>query len=162
MLPEVAVFDSALVRLPANSESQEAPQGSGLFESLQSLRSFVQTESRKERQREAANPCNLIESSKTHAPGLVWGEHGRRFELTANGCARYDFRSCETLRSVVTDLISACQKSDHSVLVNYATIRSACAEILAYNNIDDPDLIEAGSELLIPSSLVPRSRNMAA
>ncbi len=92
----------------------------------------------------------------------IWGErrNARMFRHTATGW-QYEFRSGETLSAVVADILRERQKTDASVCVDYATISSASKEFLAYNNIEDADLLDGGARLLVPPSLAPRIQSAA-
>ena len=161
MLPPVAAFDSAIVAVP--SPVEPADECDGLLPSLQSLRSFVATTAREQRQRNLANDAGILQTSPSNSGGEVWGDpkNGRRFERAANGCAVYEFRAGETLRSVVTDLLTEARKHGATTPVDYQHIRQASAQILDYNNLSDPDFIDSGSKLLIPPSLVPSPKRAA-
>lgn len=161
MLPPVAAFDSAIVAVPAPVEPAE--EGDGLLPSLQSFRSFVATTAREQRQRNFASDAGILQTSLSNSGDEVWGDpkNGRRFERAANGCAVYEFRAGETLRSVVTDLLTEARKHGASTPVDYQHIRQASAQIVAYNNLSDPDFIDPGSKLVIPPSLVPSSKRAA-
>ncbi len=162
MLPPVAGFDSAIVAVTATVEPAEECES--LLPSLQSFRSFVAKTAREQRQRNLDSDTGILQTSAGSSGDEVWGDpkNGRRFERAANGCAVYEFRAGETLRSVVTDLLTEARKNDDATTpVDYQHIRQASAQILAYNNLSDPDFIDPGSKLVIPPSLVPSAKRAA-
>ncbi|CAN5529181.1 hypothetical protein BH10CYA1_BH10CYA1_32680 [soil metagenome] len=160
-LPQVASFDSNASVYDAPSQAEHL---ASLLPSLNDFKEFVKNAAREQRKLESLNESRYIQSSKLNPDTCdTWGDphNGRRFELTPSGCAFYQFKAGETLTSVVTDLLTECQKSDSSLPVTYETTRSAIRQILVFNNISDPDLIEPNSQLIIPSSLVPSAKRAA-
>lgn len=155
-LPPVAGFDSAA----SVYDATEHP--ASLLPSLTDFKEFVKLAAREQRkieQRSDASPTRPLNADTSE----TWGHphNGRQFEVTPSGCAFYKFKAGETLRSVVTDLLTECQKSDSSVSVTYETTRNAISDILAFNNISDADLVEPDSQLIIPSTLVPAAKRAA-
>lgn len=166
-LPQVASIAAAYMpETRPESESTESTGGLDLAHLLPSrieLRSFLAKVALQERTKET-DESNLRFSNTNSAstPIEIWGDvrNGRRFERTPNGCAEYEFRSGETLRAVVTDLLTECQKNGSGMGLDYESVRSAMSAIMIYNNISDPDFVPTGSKLVIPASIVPGKKRV--
>ncbi len=166
MLPEFEVFESiSSVKLSVAAEPSRgsaAADFSKLLPSLSSFRSQVAKVAMLQRQVEQASQSSFAVPSVS-AQGesaFAWGDrrNGRLFCLQADGSASYEFRSGETLRSVVQDLLSECKKIDAEIVIDFLSIRAASNQILSFNRIADADLISAGAQITIPSHLVPKRK----
>ncbi len=157
MLPQFDVFEPKVVQ----AASSVAPDFSSLLPSLSSLRSQVAKAAQQQRQADQAS-LNKWPGAMSRAVD-VWGDprNGRSFNVQGDGSASYEFRTGETLRAVVIDLLSECKKTDSSIATDYPSIRAASNQILSFNGIADADLINAGAKIVIPQSLVP-SRKLSA
>lgn len=166
MLPEFEVFESnsslkVSVAAEQNPASAVADFGK-LLPSLSSFRSQVAKVAMLQRQVEQASQSSFAVPSMSGLTesASIWGDgrNGRLFRLQADGSASYEFRSGETLRSVVLDLLSECKKTDSTTVVDFLSIRAVSNQILSANRIADADLISAGAQITIPSHLVPKRK----
>lgn len=166
MLPEFEVFESnsslkVSVAVELNPAGAAADFGK-LLPSLSSFRSQVAKVAMLQRQVEQASQSSFAVPSMSGLTesASIWGDgrNGRLFRLQADGSASYEFRSGETLRSVVLDLLSECKKTDSTTVVDFLSIRAVSNQILSANRIADADLISAGAQITIPSHLVPKRK----
>ncbi|CAN5330641.1 hypothetical protein BH11CYA1_BH11CYA1_44270 [soil metagenome] len=171
MLPDFEVFESISSAKFSSDFSVEssilhgahetATDFGNLLPSLANFRSQVAKVARQQRRADEIAPAKLPSSVVV---GLgetnVWGDprNGRSFCLQADGSAAYEFRAGETLRAVVIDLLSECQKTASATVIDFPTIRAVSGQILSYNGIADADLINAGASIGIPSHLVPKKK----
>ncbi len=156
-LPQVAGLNSAIFPLGGSfAESATAEDLASLLPTVSNFKTFVKKVAREQRRVDDSRRSDGI-NSVWQETLESWGDPRNRrcFERTASGCAFYEFRTGETLRSVVMDLLVECKKSYPSICHDYQAIRSAMQDILTFNNLSDPDFISPGSKLMIPSSLVP-------
>lgn len=180
-LPQVSTFGAAESALSGAAPADNL--STYLLPDLNEFKEFVKKAAREQRRLESQNSSRLIlpgceqnsnqdsncvksirpSTTSMSATSEVWGDprNGRSFELTPSGCAFYQVKAGETLKAIIGDVLSESRKQDSSFIVNYESTRKAMNDILMFNNISDPDLIEPDSTLIIPSNLVPLAKRAA-